>query len=245
MPDALALARGGLDRTTLSAFREQIAAFEADAASSPSAPPRTYPGYPRWPLPTARQRPWPSLDAALARRQAVRTLSTRLPSRRALARLLAGAHGITHGDDRGPTPSSGGLQSLELYAVVVEPAWLPAGVYHYDRAGHHLSQLAAGATRDEWRAHIPSMHQFEGGALLWLLIGDQARLGIKYGDRSHRFLLLEAGHLMQNLCLLCASLALCTLPLGGYLEGDIARALHLPPADLVLYAGVCGKPVAG
>ena len=48
---------------------------------------------------------------------------------------------------------------------------------------------------------------------------------------------------MQNLCLVSASLGWVTVPLGGYLERDVARALALPAGDLVLYAGVCGKPV--
>ena len=36
-------------------------------------------------------------------------------SRRTLARLLQGAHGITGFDHRGPTPSAGCLQAVELY----------------------------------------------------------------------------------------------------------------------------------
>ena len=62
----------------------------------------------------------------------------------------------------------------------------------------------------------------------------------KYGDRGLRFLLLEAGHLMQNLCLASASLGLATTPLGGYFEADLAQRLTLPPTDEVLYLGLCG-----
>ena len=63
---------------------------------------------------------------------------------------------------------------------------------------------------------------------------------LKYGERGIRFLLLEAGHLMQNLCLLSASLGVSTLPLGGYFERDIAQAFRLPKGDLVLYVGLLG-----
>jgi nitroreductase len=62
----------------------------------------------------------------------------------------------------------------------------------------------------------------------------------KYGARGGRFLLLEAGHVMQNLCLLSASLGLATVPLGGYFERAIAEQFLLPSTDLVLYVGVCG-----
>ena len=78
--------------------------------------------------------------------------------------------------------------------------WLPVGRYHYDRAGHHLSQVAADADRDHWLRHVPSMELVEGGAVLWVIVGDGGRMGRKYGGRAERFFLQEAG-LMQNLCL--------------------------------------------
>jgi SagB-type dehydrogenase family enzyme len=235
-PDAFFRATA-LDRTTYPEWRDGILAAEA-----PPPEVRSYPGYLRWPLTRVRPRLWPPLDRALARRRCVNRLGRALPSRRAMSRLLTAAHGITGPDSRGPVPSAGGLQALELYVAVLEAGWLPLGLYHYDRAGHHLSQLAAGATRADLRPHIPSLDLVEGGALLWLVVGDGARVRAKYGARGLRFLLLEAGHLMQNLCLASASLGLVTVPLGGFFEVELARLLALPATDEVLYAGVVGAP---
>ncbi len=128
-----------------------------------------------------------------------------------------------------------------MYLVVFETGWLPAGLYHYDRVGHHLAQIAAGAERADWGRRVPSLDLVRGGALLWIVVGDGERVARKYGERAVRFLLQESGHLMQNLCLLSASLDLVTVPLGGYFERDIARELLLLPSDLVLYVGVCGR----
>jgi nitroreductase len=47
---------------------------------------------------------------------------------------------------------------------------------------------------------------------------------------------------MQNLCLASADLGLQTLPLGGFYERAIARALQLPASDDVLHVGLCGRP---
>jgi SagB-type dehydrogenase family enzyme len=163
-----------------------------------------------------------------------------MPARRTLARLLRQAHGITASGGRGPIPSAGGLQALELYLVTWTGGWLPAGGYHYDRRGHWLSQVVWGDQWMQWRDLVPSLGMLEGGALLWVLVGDGRRVAQKYAERGYRFLLLEAGHLMQNLCLLSASLGLCTVPLGGFLERAIARRLALLDEDLVLYVGVCG-----
>jgi SagB-type dehydrogenase family enzyme len=231
--------REELDRTSFVEFHARIMAHDEEA---PTYHPRTYPGYPRWPLARPRRRLWPALDLVLSRRRCQRTLSTVLPAARVLGRLLWLAHGSHLSDHRGPVPSAGSLQALELYLVTLADGWLPSGQYHYDRPGHHLSGIVEGAGREEWQGRVPSLGQVEGGALLWVCVGDADRTHGKYGGRGERFLLLEAGHLMQNLCLVSASLGLTTVPLGGYLERDIAHAFRLPPGDRVLYLGLCGRP---
>ena len=158
-------------------------------------------------------------------------------------RLLRHAHGITGSAARGPVPSAGGLQALELYLISWTDGWLPPGAYYSDRVGHWLAQVVPSAQRAAWHELVPSLGLLEGGALLWVLVGDGRRVARKYAERGYRFLLLEAGHLMQNLCLLSESLGLCTIPLGGFLERAIACQLVLPDEDLVLYVGVCGVPV--
>jgi SagB-type dehydrogenase family enzyme len=227
-----------LDRTTFPAFAEGFLRAEAEGLSST---PRSYPGYPQHDLPRPGRHRWASLDATLARRRCVRHLGTAAPSPRLLGRLLYGAHGVTAAHGSGPTPSAGGLQSLELYLVHFADAWLPPGLYHYERVQHRLAQLAAGATRAGWEEMVPSLLQSVGGSLLWVLVGDGDRIAAKYGERGYRFLLLEAGHLMQNLCLLSESLGWCTVPLGGFFEREVARQFHLPRTDLVLYLGLCGS----
>jgi SagB-type dehydrogenase family enzyme len=224
-----------LDRTTYPAWRDGIVRAGAELP-----PPRRYPGHETHRLPRPRPRLWPPLDRVLRLRRSANDLDTALPSRRSLGRLLFGAHGITGFDHRGPTPSAGCLQALELYLAVLTPGWLPPALYHYDRPGHHLSELSA-IERDTLEPLIPSLQLVRGGALVWIVVGDGARATAKYGERGLRFLLLEAGHLMQNLCLLSTSLGLTTVPLGGYFEADLARRLTLLPSDEVLYLGLCGQ----
>jgi SagB-type dehydrogenase family enzyme len=180
------------------------------------------------------------LDRALLRRRRLDRLGTAQPARRNLSRILRAAHGITGPAARGPVPSAGSLQALELYLAPLTAGWLAPCVYHYDRAGHHLSAIALAHDRAAWRTIVPSLDLVEGGSLLWIVVGDGARVRTKYQERGLRFLLLEAGHLMQNLCLLSVSLGMATVPLGGFFEAQIARRLMLPREDEVLYVGVCG-----
>jgi len=226
-----------LDRTNWPEFRDKILHFEPDA---PLGEPRSYPGYPCWPLDRVRARLWPPLDRVLRSRRCANRLGTELPSRKTLSRLLFFAHGSHDTHSRGPTPSAGGLQCLELYCVNFSTGWLPAGLYHYDRAGHHLSQIAPHADRTHWQTIVPSLPLVDGGSLVWVLVGDGARVEKKYGSRGYRFLLLEAGHLMQNLCLVSASLGLCTVPFGGFFEAKIAQMFTFGRTDVVAYLGVLG-----
>jgi SagB-type dehydrogenase family enzyme len=228
-----------LDCSSFPAWRDAILQAEASGNALPGEP-RSYPGYPRWSLPRVRLRLWPSLDRALVQRRCRYPLGTEQPARGKLSRILQSSHGITSAAWRGPVPSAGGLQALELYLVIFGSGWLPCGWYHYDRAGHHLSQLASQVQREELQEWVPSLERLTGGALLWVIVGDSARVRAKYAERGLRFLLLEAGHLMQNLCLSSTTLGLVTVPLGGYFESDLARRLSLLSSDEVLSVGVCG-----
>src|ERR1700752_547501 len=108
----LAMSHFELDAASYPEWREAIVAAEASGAAMPGAP-RTYPGYPRWPLDRVRPRLWGSLERVLARRRCLRNLSTALPPRRILSRLLQAGHGVTGPLSVGPVPSAGGLQALE------------------------------------------------------------------------------------------------------------------------------------
>ena len=227
-----------LDRTTWPEVRDQIVNFTHDGALGE---PRSYPGYPSWSLVRCWARPWPSLENTLVRRRTAAKLTTAMPPRATLSRLLQFSHGVCAPDGRGPTPSAGGLQALELYLVNFHATWLPVGIYHYERGPHTLAQLSEGGEHDAWRTIVPSLDLMEGGALLWIIVGDTARVRQKYGFRAARFLLLEAGHLMQNLCLMSQRLGWTTVPLGAFFEQDISRRLTLPVEDAVLYVGILGS----
>jgi SagB-type dehydrogenase family enzyme len=230
-----------LDRTTWPEVCEQIVNFTHDEAMGE---PRSYPGYPSWPLVRCRPGYWPSLEKTLWTRRSATTLTTAQPAPATLSRLLQFSHGVCAPNGRGPAPSAGSLQALELYCVSFNTDWLPAGTYHYQRGAHSLAQLAAGAEREAWRRVVPSLELLEGGSLLWIIVGDGGRVCRKYGSRAGRFLLLEAGHLMQNLCLMSHRLGWTTVPLGAFFEQDIARRLALPADDVVLYVGMLGEPAS-
>lgn len=67
----------------------------------------------------------------------------------------------------------------------------------------------------------------------------------KYGDRGYRYLLLEAGHVGQNLDLVASALGLGAVNLGGFYDDELARLLCLDPEwEIPLYATAIGVPTA-
>lgn len=228
-----------LDRSNAPELTERIQQAELGAIENS---PRSYPGYPHIPLPEFKRRWWPSFDRVVTTRRSDRQLQFQFPDSVVLGKILGLSHGVTGSGQRGAVPSAGGLQALELYLIHWQPAWLPAGAYHFDRVRRDLAQVRPVARPEVWHDLIPSLQHVEGGSIIWLIVGDSARVKAKYGHRAERFLLLEAGHLMQNLCLASASLGLSTVPLGGAYELEIQRELCLPETDVVLYCGQCGFP---
>lgn len=228
-----------LDRSNAPELTERIQQAELRAVENS---PRSYPGYLHVPLPAFSRRWWPSFDNVVTTRRCERQLSARFPDAVTLGRILTLSHGLTGSESRGAVPSAGGLQALELYLIPLQPAWLPAGVYHFDRVRRDLAQVRPIAPPELWQDLVPSLQHVNRGALIWLIVGDSARVHSKYGHRADRFLLLEAGHLMQNLCLASASAGMSTVPLGGAYEREIQRELRLLETDVVLYCGVCGYP---
>lgn len=221
-----------LDPTSFPAWRDRI-----DAAPDPAHEPRSYPGYPTAELPRYHKR-WlgrTSLDEALTRRRSARELSTTQPTAAQLGAVLHLAHGITGDAGRGPNPSAGGLQAIELYVSSLVPGWLD-GAYHFDRAAHRLARVTGSLSPDL----VPALVTMSGGAALVIVVGDRGRVATKYGDRASRFLLLEAGHVMQSLCLAAVAADVRIVPLGGFFERPIAAALALPKTDDVLYCAVVG-----
>lgn len=226
-----------LDSTNYPEFNAQIIAFGNEA---PPFLPRTYPGYPSWKLLRQRPRRTSSLEKTMQQRRSAWELGTTPPSKKIFSSIVQFSHATFLPTGQGPTPSAGNLQGLELYCIFLTSSWIPEGLYHYNRRDHLLAQLNPKINHSSLKKIIPSLHHVQGGSILWVLVGDTSRILTKYSERGLRFLLLESGHLMQNLTLLSSSYGYTTVPFGGYFEAQLAELFVLPPQDIVTYVGICG-----
>jgi SagB-type dehydrogenase family enzyme len=116
-------------------------------------------------------------------------------------------------------PSGGALYPLELYFFSnghIES--LPAGLYHYSPSANAVELIRAGDLREEIRLGLVSFQAnlADDLSLLIFLGAFFNRSVFKYKDKGYRFVLLEAGHVAQNIGLTANAMGFGHINMGGY-----------------------------
>jgi SagB-type dehydrogenase family enzyme len=143
-----------------------------------------------------------------------------------------------------PAPSGGGLYPLEIYLLARRVEGLPPGVYHYAPLFHALELVRELPLPPRYLTELFMGQHYVGEAsLVVVLTAVLARSLWKYGDRGYRYILMEAGHVAQNINLVCPGLGLGSVNLGGFFDTELSRLLGLESDDEVcLYGMAIGVP---
>lgn len=210
---------------------------------------KEYPAAQQLALPRPGQVPL-AIGEAIARRRSCRQFAEKPLPIAALSTLLQEAYGL--GDtylqggqtmfDR-PVPSGGGCYPLELYVLVRNVEDIPAGIHHYSARHHALEALAPLARPEDLEALFLSQPWVAKAHVVVIVTAVTSRLLHRYGDRGYRYLLIEAGHVGQNLALVATASGLGSLSLGGFFDDDLAYMLGLDTThELPLYGIALGVP---
>lgn len=191
------------------------------------------------------------LRALLARRRSCRAYEMRPMPLATLATLLDNAYGgITLARrDNGlsgltrPVPSAGGLYPLEIRVATRGVTGLPDGVHHYNPLHHCLEPADVRGELQDLGAHLLAQYFLQDASLVFFLSAVFERSLRKYGARGYRYVLLEAGHVAQNLCLTAVEQDLASLCVGGFRDTGLNRFLGLEEArEAVVYGVGVGYP---
>jgi len=140
-------------------------------------------------------------------------------------------------------PSGGGLYPLEVYIASRNVVGVPAGLYHYSPLKHCLESLGGGSSGYHVLDNLTQTDAAGSCHAAILISAVFMRTQYKYGLRGYRFVLLEAGHLMQNLSLVAPALGLGITPIGGYYDDRLHQALGVNGVDeAVVYTATFGLP---
>jgi SagB-type dehydrogenase family enzyme len=188
---------------------------------------KSYPGATRTPLP-GPEGPWEADVAEVIEARRSRRGYTGDPlSTETLSRLLHAAQGITGSRGRRAAPSAGAMYPIELYAVVHNVADLEPGIYHYAVEAHEMEMVQVGDFRGPiQRAGLGQ--EFLGEANVCLVLSaifQRARW--RYRERTYRYVMLEAGHIGQNLYLAATALGLGACAVGSFIDDELNELLGL------------------
>ena len=140
-------------------------------------------------------------------------------------------------------PSGGARFPIEAYLFVLRPSDdLPAGVYHYRIREHLLEVLEKRALETDEIHQLLTYEWAWSASVVVVLTAVFRRTQDKYGERGYRYILLEAGHITQNICLVGTALDIAVCPLAGTRDTMVEKLLSLDGvSESLIYAIALGK----
>lgn len=170
----------------------------------------------------------PTLEETVQARRSRREYSGEPLSLEELSRLLHAAQGITEPQTQHrAAPSAGALYPIEVYLAVQDVTGLSSGIYHYAVQTHALEFLRPGDFRQSMMETGVGQAHLGNANVCFILSAIFQRTRWKYHERTYRYLLLEAGHIGQNLCLAATAMGLGACPVGAFLDDDLNALLGL------------------
>jgi SagB-type dehydrogenase family enzyme len=143
-------------------------------------------------------------------------------------------------------PSAGGLYPLELYVSCRKITGLTDGLYHYNVLDHAMEPVHHDVSDEALRGFLVAEPFVRQANAILFLTAVFDRTQRKYGPRGYRYILLEAGHVAQNLCLLATERGLGSLCIGGFMDCPTNKFLRLDGAnEATVYAVAIGWPDSG
>jgi thiopeptide-type bacteriocin biosynthesis protein len=151
-------------------------------------------------------------------------------------------------------PSGGARYPVRLLLYCHDVTGLTRGTYLYDAEQHTLGRLSTRDLSAELLETSPFLDPRESPPIdaarcpLWILmVVDLTYQRQRYGLRSYRLVLVEAGHLAQNLSLTATWLGLSCIGIGGFYDDAVNQAVSVDGLNSsVLYVYLAGhlQPLA-
>lgn len=157
-----------------------------------------------------------------------------------VAKLIQCGNGITGRleDEEGnllrylrAAPSGGSLYPVETYFICFNVKELENGVYHYYPKEDQLELLKKGSFRKKFSDPPYQKKIFGKAAGVIVLTAVFERTKFKYGDRGYRYILLEAGHIAQNVMLAATAIDLGSVPICGFVDDEVDQLLDVDGFD--------------
>jgi SagB-type dehydrogenase family enzyme len=200
-------------------------------------------------IPPAEFQTLPKVDLlfAIGNRQSRRQFSETPLMQEELSFLLWATQGVREQSDAGharrTVPSAGARHALETYLCVLNVEGLDRGFYRYLPLEHQLvveyrDESATG--KIGWAAFQQNWISNAATVFIWSAI--PYRTEWRYGLAAHKVILLDAGHVCQNLYLACEAISAGTCAVAAYDQELMDQLLKVDGRnEFVIYLAAVGK----
>jgi SagB-type dehydrogenase family enzyme len=142
-----------------------------------------------------------------------------------------------------PVPSAGARHPFETYIAVNRVEGLKNGVYHYLSLSHELLFIKEDDNLEDSLSNLTLGQKFTGKSavtFIWSVVPYRAEW--RYSVVAHKPMLLDAGHVCQNLYIACEAIGCGTCAIAAYDQQSFDNYLKLDGEDeFVVYLAPVGK----
>jgi SagB-type dehydrogenase family enzyme len=199
------------------------------------------------PAPNALQVPPVDLRALIEDRITVRQYASQPLTLEELSYLLWCTQGVKKTDEKHITrrtvPSAGSRHAFETLLLINRVDGLEPGLYRYVASLHKLVRLEAAPDIDaQIMAACGDQPMVKRSAVTFIWVAVAERMTWRYNERAYRYMLLDAGHVCQNLYLAGWALDCGTCAIAAYSDDELNGVLELDgETAFVIYLGTVGK----
>jgi SagB-type dehydrogenase family enzyme len=139
-------------------------------------------------------------------------------------------------------PSAGALYPLEIFFHQNYVQSIDPGIYHYNPILNSITQIRRGDHSSHLRRTLVQPELSVNSSVIFFITAVMERSAFKYGERSYRFVHLEAGHLAQNMCLIAKAMDLGSVTVGGFIDTKLNEFIGIDGLNhAVIYVVAMGK----
>lgn len=139
-------------------------------------------------------------------------------------------------------PSGGARHAFETYLAVINVDGLEKGIYHYLPLDHSLEFVKSIDNLENKVSDSLCEQKFAGkAAVVFYYSAVPYRSEWRYLTESHKVMLIDSGHVMQNLYLSCGAIGCGTCAIAAFNQEEADSMIGLDGEDeFVIYAAPVG-----
>ena len=164
-----------------------------------------------------------------------------------LAQLLWSTHGITGrsaGTELRSAPSAGACYPIEAYVVINNVTGVEPGLYRYLTDRHALMEIRLGDVGSEISRAALGQIMCREASVTFVWTAVVPRTTGRYGERGHRYIFLDAGHVGQNMYLAATALGYGCCTIAAFDDSAMNEVLAVDgKVETTVYAASVG-PIA-